>query len=105
MKAYGDRVYLLDSLCVLLAVLLVLGLFISVNDHEIIDIVECLLRRDLLLDKIRLLLVLELPLYLLKERLLLHALQSQLLILLLRERVVASCQLALQSLLLYRQGA
>lgn len=105
MKAYGDRVYLLDSLCVLLAILLEFGLFISVNDHEIINIVECLLSRDLFLDKIRLLFVLEFPLYLLKECLLLHALQSQLLILLLRERMVASCQLALLSLLLYCQGA
>ena len=105
MKAYRYRVYLLDSLHVLLACLLELVLFISVNDHEVVDVVESLLSSNLLLDEIGLLLVLQLPLYLLKEGLLLHALQSQLLILLLRERVVPSCQLALLSLLLYGQGA
>lgn len=101
MKAYGYGVYLLDSLRVLLARLLELVLFIGVNNHEVVDIVHGLLGSDLLLDEIRLLLVLELPLYLLKERLLLHPLQSQLLILLLRQWVVTPGQLTLLSLLLY----
>jgi hypothetical protein len=56
----------------------------ALQARGVVDVVHGLLGSDLLLDEIGLLLVLELPLYLLKERLLLHPLQSQLLILLLR---------------------